>query len=139
MVHLSGRDALFLLLILGSLVLSTVGWYHLRHQSYYQFVYSDIKKLTEVRGKVFVNEKVLLDGYHYTFCRFQNVTFIYNGVAPTALDNNEIAGYNVQTDNPALLQNTTLLKGLGMLKPDIPVTTGPDRTPINVQPPKVDK
>lgn len=43
-----------------------------------------------ISDRTFINETVVLDGYHYTNCRFVNVTFQYNGTTPIQFTHNVI-------------------------------------------------
>jgi len=62
-----------------------------------------------VVGKTFRNEKVVLDGYSYSNCKFYNVTFVYNGTTSIQLSNNEIHGAWLASDNPAVIGSFILM------------------------------
>jgi archaellum component FlaF (FlaF/FlaG flagellin family) len=55
-----------------------------------------------VVGKTFLNEKVPLDGYSYTHCTFNNVTFTYNGTTTIQVSDSTIKGFTIKSDNPAV-------------------------------------
>jgi hypothetical protein len=56
-----------------------------------------------VVGKIFTNEKVVLDGYSYSNCTFENVTFVFNGMTPVTMINSKIGGLiTLKTDNPSV-------------------------------------
>lgn len=134
--QLTGHNILFFLLIIGSLLMSGIGWYRSSHRENYPFTYLSSESLDEIRGRKFVNEPVSLDGHRYTFCTFENVRFDYNGTGSFGFDNNTIIGtVTFGTKNPAIAETAGLFKGFGLLKSDIPITAGPDYAPINVMPP----
>lgn len=94
------------------------------------------RTLVEITGRTFRNEKVLLDGHKYTDCTFDNVTFTYNGTALVAFTHNTINGNIViESDNPSVVGTMDLVRGLGMVRNDIPVFVGPNWTPSKVQAP----
>jgi len=73
-----------------------------------------------VVGKTFRNEEVLLDGYSYDHCIFENVKFVYNGKTPPNNIFPTIRGsFTFRTDNPAIEGTALLFKGLGFLKTDV--------------------
>lgn len=74
----------------------------------------------EVVGKTFRNERVPLDGKSYLKCRFENVTFVYNGTGPWTLVGNKLMGVmRVNTESPAVAGAMSLLRLVGFLKPTI--------------------
>jgi hypothetical protein len=50
----------------------------------------DHAELKRVFGQNFANETVPLDGCEYIYCTFENVTFDYEGTAPSRLENNKL-------------------------------------------------
>ncbi len=67
------------------------------------FIFSDASKPIQVTGRTFDNQRVPLDGYEYSHCIFNNVTFLYNGVTPVRIDNAKLSGFNrLETDNKAI-------------------------------------
>jgi hypothetical protein len=139
MPQLGWHNSLFVFLIVASLAVSAIGWYKSSQHEDYKFRFSDAP-LVEVRGKRFLNERVVIDGYRYTFCNFENVTLVYNGTAPFGLDNNQFYGSrNIFTDNPSIAASAMLMKALGMVKPDTPLVGGPDFTPMHIEPPREGK
>jgi hypothetical protein len=125
---LTKRSRLVPVLIVGGLLLSSVGFYraftadtpelHFKHSN-----------LVEVRGRTFRNEKVLLDGYKYTDCVFENVTFVYGGTGATELSHSTMKGFAFQPGSPAVGSTVKILGGLGMLREGIPVL-GEDFKPL---------
>ena len=74
-----------------------------------------------VAGQKFRNERVLLDGHHYTHCDFQNVTFVYNGTTPVRLDHNNISGIFIDSETPAVAGAFGLCVGLQLIRPEVHV------------------
>jgi hypothetical protein len=77
--------------------------------------YQDLAPTKLIQGRTFRNEKVFLDGYHYSYCKFTFVTFVYEGKRPFAIDNCEInppVGFNL---NPSSQVIMVLLDSLGFL------------------------
>ncbi len=72
-----------------------------------------------VRHKKFKNEEVLLDGFSYEECEFENVTFVFNGDAPFDLVKNKIQGAVLKTKSPSISGFLQLLKEFGFVKPEI--------------------
>ena len=105
----------------------------------YKFKWQSLSpnQLTTISHRKFINERVPLDGYRYEDCTFPNVTFVYNGTAAPAFEHNDISGrVMMDTDNNAVFSTGQILKGLGMLKPDVPILTGPQYTEVPIEPPK---
>lgn len=69
----------------------------------------------QVRDKIFRFETVKLDGHEYINCDFDNVTFEFQGMAPTRLTNSRIkvAGggrvVRIKSTNPVVNQTTLLI------------------------------
>jgi hypothetical protein len=78
---LSARNWLFLALILGSLIFSSVGWYKSRHLNPLKWTMTQADEQV-VYGQHFRNEEVVLDGKKFDHCTFDNVTFVYHATAP---------------------------------------------------------
>ena len=93
---------------------------------------------TEVRGKKFSNEKVVLDGNKFEYCEFDNVTFVYDGTAGFAFRFNTIGGtIHIETGrrNRGTAYMVALSKGLGQLRSDAPLIDAEDKLPLqNIQP-----
>lgn len=85
---------------------------------------------TQVRGKTFRNERVLLDGFDYEGCTFENVTLVYNGGAGR-MHNNKVAGFIITSDVPEIHSAITLLFNLGLLKIPVMDDTGAVLQPSN--------
>ncbi len=123
------RQVLVLLLILASLAMSALGWYKSSHPD-------PAKPLDNVREMVsdqtFVNERVVIDGKMFKHCKFKNVSLVYNGTAAYGFDDVEFNGIHVQTESASIGGAIKLLKALNMLRPDLPVTDGPERKPFTI-------
>ena len=104
---------LFLLLISGAVAFDYYG-YHDALQ------WPDPYQPISVVNKAFRNEEVLLDGYSYDHCTFENVTFVYNGTtAPQMMFPTIRGSFNLRSDNVAVEGTLAMLKGFGMLQPDV--------------------
>jgi hypothetical protein len=78
--------------------------------------------LMPVHNKVFRAETVKLDGYAYVNCEFDDVTFEYEGTAPTSIVNPTIKRpsgggrvINFRSGNPAVRQTMRLISMLNKL------------------------
>jgi hypothetical protein len=90
-----------------------------------------------VVGCEYTNQLVPLDGFEYSKCRLEHVTFVYNGTAGFSFHDNAIVGKTLfQTDNEGIIDFAVLLKGLGFLPGDFSIASGPGRNPALAQPPK---
>jgi hypothetical protein len=81
-----------------------------------------------IANKRFINERITLDGIAYRNCRFENVTFVFNGTSPFALDGACIFGrIQVASDNPVVEGTMIWLRGLGIIGENVEFTgfTGP--------------
>lgn len=88
----------------------------------------------KVTAREFINQVVPLDGFEYVGCTFRNVTFAYNGTAPVGLIGSHIhGGIQVSTDSEIVIGAVAIMKGLGLLRSDVPFTVGLER----IQPPNV--
>ncbi|MDQ3747881.1 MAG: hypothetical protein M3367_02530 [Acidobacteriota bacterium] len=101
------------------------------------FNVNNSNSLVEVRNRNFTNEKVVLDGFHYTDCKFTNVKFVYNGTAYSGLSHNEIEGAYFSSENVAVSVTCALLRGLGYMKPEIPLYGENEKPLDNIKPPKI--
>lgn len=74
-------------------------------------------KKTQIEGKTFSNEKVLLDGFSYKNCTFESVTFIYQGDAPFELVNNTfVFPVHVEPQTLGLYGMASLMNELNEIK-----------------------
>ena len=73
------------------------------------------KPLIMVQGKFYRSERVILDGYHYDHCTFENVTFVYNG-GPGQFSFNTMKGFTLASDKPEINSAFKMLFDLGLLK-----------------------
>jgi hypothetical protein len=122
-----GRQILLLVLIFSSLAMSGIGWYRISRLPRFSDDMSNFKVVTHQKFK---NETVPLDGIEYIDCDFENVTFVFQGTTPVYLKNNRLTGSIwVQSGNGSVTSTAALLKGLGWLKPDVPLV-GPEKNPI---------
>jgi hypothetical protein len=81
-----------------------------------QFLFDKSPPSIVVAHKTFMNERIPLDGYIYSDCTFENVTFVYNGTRPTNFTGNRIVGrFRYATDNPSIDGAMAMLRGLGLL------------------------
>jgi hypothetical protein len=81
---------------------------------------------TSVVAKHFTRERVPLDGYAYSGCTFNEVTFVYNGTTTIQMSHSTIIGESsLTTDNPAVTGTIFLLRGLGALKEAFNVSLPP--------------
>lgn len=107
------------------------------------FTWNNTPPHIKVFGKKFVNEQVVLDGGIFRDCRFQNVTFIFNGTEEFQFSDNHIIGsINMATVNPAVFSTILFMKGLGALsetfKLDLPPgmkVESPTKAPPTKYPP----
>ncbi len=97
-------------------------------------VWPDPYRPITVIGKIFRNERVVLDGHSYAHCTFANVTFVYNGTTPVQLSNNHIQGCWVTSDTPAVIGAWALLRGLGFVGDTIGFEAPPGNA---VSPPRI--
>jgi len=74
-----------------------------------------------VRGVRFANQRVLLDGYEYNGCVFENVTFEFNGTTPIRMVNNRIENFRLSSASPTVLASIAWLHGLGLVHKDLQV------------------
>ncbi len=121
-----------ILLVVGFLLSGANAYYIWKFPPYYWKGYE--VSLEKISDRTFMNETVELDGKSYTYCKFRQVTFVYNGTAPVEFANNEIyGGFNVKTGNESVLMAWVLARGLGAFNAPL---LGPDLQPLpHVEPP----
>jgi hypothetical protein len=91
----------------------------------------DLAKIRRVTRQRFINERVILDGHSYANCEFINVTFVYNGTGPFEMMNNNVtSNFKVTTESDAVKYTLALAKGLGLLKPEVPILGVDKSTPL---------
>jgi hypothetical protein len=78
-------------------------------------------KKETIAKKHFMNERVVIDGKSFVECKFQNVTFVYNGTAPFDFISSEFRGFSLASDNPGINDMVRLLHEFHLLK--IPLMT----------------
>ena len=74
-----------------------------------------------IRGARFANQRVLLDGYEYDGCVFENVVFEFNGTTPIRMVNNRIHRFRLSSASPTVLASIAWLHGLGLVPKDLQV------------------
>jgi hypothetical protein len=86
----------------------------------WQSRWSKPKGYKEIANQHFLNTDVLLDGYLYVACKFENVTFQYNGA-----DSGGFTGQclfngppSLKTSDPKLKQMLAFLYSIGMIRED---------------------
>ena len=130
------RQMILLSLVAGSLFMCALGWYRLSTRS--STYSSDMSKLKSVRGRVYINEEVPLDGFDYRNCTFTNVTFVYQGTGVFNVSSNTISGTRlIKSGSAAVMSTVALLKGLGILRADFPVMDSNKQPIIGVEAPKI--
>jgi hypothetical protein len=80
--------------------------------------------LVEVRGKLFRNEKVRLDGHQYIRCTFENVTFQFGG-GPGRVDSSVINGCTIEPTTEELARFAHLLFQFNFLRHPLYGPDGP--------------
>ena len=77
-------------------------------------------------GRTYRNERVELDGFSYSNCKFIHVTFVFRGEKPFDLAHNSIEGpYNIDAPSERLQMFLILLRALNYLNPEAEIY-GPD-------------
>jgi hypothetical protein len=86
----------------------------------YQSRWSQRKGYTEIANQHFLNCDVLLDGYIYLACVFDNVTFVYNGGDCGGFNAHCLFGPSLgfRTGDPKVGQMLAFLKEIKMLRQD---------------------
>lgn len=76
-----------------------------------------------ITDKTFINTRVILDGYEYSHCTFENVTLVLKGIAPWEVHHSIFKGSNVIDiqENPAAHALWILMRELKMTNPDLKV------------------
>jgi hypothetical protein len=78
----------------------------------------DVATLTHIIGQQFQSTTVVLDGYFYDDCSFNNVTFKWEG-ENFLVSRARITGFNqLRTDNHTVVTTIDLLRELNLLNPD---------------------
>jgi hypothetical protein len=94
-------------------------------------------KFTNVNKKKFRNESVPLDGFLYTNCTFENVTFVYKGEEPYGLVAYKVLGKDtgLKTEGAPLWAYSRLLNILGYVKQEIEKgdELRPDATSVRIE------
>ena len=82
-------------------------------------------RLKQVAGREFRNQEVSLDGIEYIDCKFDGVTFVYNGNGKTGISSSIILAKpdgkpNAQfrTDNPVVGSSALIFEALGFFRED---------------------
>lgn len=125
--------------VLPTLVLLSTAfntWLYLESRSFGGTIRFHFPPKNTIVDANFVNQEVSLDDFTYRDCTFQNVTLVYNGIAPFGLSHNHFIGApQILTSNDAVAGTVALLKGIGAL-PDNVQLFGPNRRPVTtIQPP----
>lgn len=88
-----------------------------------------------VRGRTFINERVLLDGHRFIDCHFRHVTFVFNATAGYTIDGGDMdSPPQITTENPAVLSAFALLYGFGFTSDKFPFHDEYMKSPPNIQP-----
>jgi hypothetical protein len=102
-----------------ALIASSINLYRNSHRDALHFPVRDKEK---IYGKMFRNEKVLLDGKSFEKVTFENVTYLVNGTAPFDLVNCTFSGsIQISTDSDSVASGLLLSKELGLIRQDAPV------------------
>jgi hypothetical protein len=101
-MHSPKREIFMVLALLGSLVMSSIGWYRASHLQPDLTKFPE-KKLERISGRTFVGGVVELDGKLFENCTFNGVTLMYHGAATYSLVQPKWAGsIFIKTDNKAI-------------------------------------
>ena len=77
----------------------------------------DLNKRILVMNRIFVNQRIPLDGHVYSKCKFINVTLVYNATLPFELVDINIEGTRgISSDSPYILMLIKLMKEMGYTK-----------------------
>lgn len=94
------REVLLLTAVIGSLALSSIGWYRAEHPKV------DVWKFPTqetIYAKSYINETVELDGKVFDHCHFENVKLLYHGLGPVSIVQSDFKGQVwVGSDNIAI-------------------------------------
>ena len=90
-------------------------------------------ELTDVRGRNYLNETVILDGKRFLGCTFDSVTFYYEGTAPFEIGGNQFIRHDgtlrwrIGSHNPSIQQALIFLDQMGYAAPNhLPAEQYPD-------------
>jgi hypothetical protein len=113
------------------LVAKNMGWIGVGHDS---DISSQMKKFSEykketVSNKLFLNERVILDGKSFIDCEFHNVTLVYNGTAPFDLMHSKFYGVFLASDSLGMQGMAKLMYELKFLRVPIFVDGKPSAPP----------
>jgi len=115
-----------------ALLITAWGMIFVRTRPRPQYRTTDLEK---IENKTYRNEIVLISGRHFVGCKFENVTFLYNG-GGVGLDRCVFGGFQLKSDIPEVTGMVSILNALGLLK--IPVVDeGGLKLPTNPIPDEV--
>jgi hypothetical protein len=83
------RAIMAVVLIVGSLGLSSFGWYSSSHPNVAAWRSANVET---VYAKSFLNETVVLDGKTFDHCHFENVKLLYHGLGPVRFNQSDFKG-----------------------------------------------
>ena len=119
------RPTIFVMAVLMIFTWAAVGFdYYDRHKATVGMQISaydwDHYALKQVWSQSFSNQTVMLDGYEYTNCSFDNVTFEYEGRAPSRLTTSRInlhpgGRVSLESKNAAVTQTMILMSALSQI------------------------
>jgi|HubBroStandDraft_6_1064221.scaffolds.fasta_scaffold341169_2 hypothetical protein len=120
-------------LVLGFLAASVTTWFALHPRQ----PFDSTGHFVVVRDRVFINEKVVVDGKDFIDCTFRQVTFVYNGTAYFSMSHsNIIRPIQVETSSDPVTGTIIFLRAIGYLNSSVPLTYGEEHTPLKkIQPP----
>jgi len=77
------------------------------------------RPLEVIEKKTFINEKVLLDGYKYVDCIFDNVSIVYNGGFSEVINTRVIHPERLifRSESPTVNQLIKIFRGMGAFRP----------------------
>lgn len=140
-VIFENRKLIFVLLTICFLLSAVSIYLSVQHKTHnYRHPYIWTKKnleIKEIKHHRFINQKVLLDGFEYNDCIFENVTFVYNGTSPIRLTYDKFYG-NIQfaTQSDIVAATCVFLKATGILSSKFAITYGPEHRELeNVRSP----
>jgi hypothetical protein len=84
-------------------------------------IWTSEPQLRQIINRTFRNERVLLDGISYVSCRFENVTFVFNGIAPFGLANNHLESVHLASESPVVLASFAIMVALGLSKDGVKI------------------
>lgn len=80
-------------------------------------------KVSCAPGEVIKNREIVIDGYFYKDCKFENVTFYYNGDTSFQLPGVFVTGQiHIRTDNQKLGNMLSFIQQFGLINPNVPLT-----------------